>query len=77
MYESEQVADDLGIPAEPMRRLPPIVSILYDRHDMPLSQWSIDAQTQNLRDSGFVVACVDQTYDPVIGYKTEWWGYVK
>lgn len=77
MYETEQVADDLGIPAEPMRRLPPIVSILYEVRTSQASQWAIDAQTKDLRDNGFVVACQDETYDPLVGYKYEWWGYSK
>ena len=77
MYESEQVADDLGIPAEPMNRLPQIVSILYDVRTTKASEWNIEAQTTNLRANGFVVACVDEKYEPRIGYTYEWWGYPK
>jgi len=71
----DQAADNLGIEPEPMRRLPTIVSLVYDVCDHRLSEWSIEAQTHTLRSQGFVVGEVSYRYDPVIGHIHEWWGY--
>jgi len=78
MYDPLELAySDLSIDPEPMQRCPRIVSILYDVRTTRASEWTVEPETLNLRRNGFVVACADETYDPLVGWKYEWWGYLK
>lgn len=68
------IIDEHNEPA-PMRRMPVIHSILYDVTQFRLSEYTVEAETLNLRRNGFVVTDVTQTFDPLVGHKTEYWGY--
>lgn len=67
--------EDLNVESHPMRRLPVIHSILYDVTSFSLSEYTVEAETENLRRNGFVVASVSRRFDPGIGHITEYWGY--
>ena len=75
MNPYDQAADDLGWEPQPMRRLPVIHSILYDVTQFKLSEWVVNAERDNLVRNGFTVTDITQTFDPMVGHKTEYWGY--
>jgi len=59
----------------PMNRVQVTHSILYDVTQFELSDWTVDAEKANLVRHGFVVTDVVRSYDPMVGYKTEYWGF--
>ena len=75
MNQYDQAADDLGIPAEPMRRLPAIVLLVRDVTTDSPSEWGVKSETRNLRSYGFVITDVRTEFDPYCGFVTDYWGY--
>lgn len=77
MNPYDQAADDLGWEPRPMKRMPAVVSLVYDVSQFEMSDWTVEAEKNNLRSQGFVVTDVTRKYDPRIGHLTEYWGWHK